>query len=90
MSRPVFRVRRAGHHWAVFRGNHRVSPLLSSQYLAENALERIARKSRVRVRRCMTCAAPFESEGPHNRMCKSCRESAGGQAYALHVPGETT
>jgi hypothetical protein len=26
-----------------------------------------------KVRPCLTCGAPFPSEGPHNRMCGPCR-----------------
>jgi|NOAtaT_6_FD_contig_31_3075754_length_756_multi_2_in_0_out_0_1 hypothetical protein len=26
------------------------------------------------VRKCITCTTPFESDGPHNRMCDRCRE----------------
>lgn len=27
-------------------------------------------------RPCLTCGAPFVSEGPHNRMCEDCRHRA--------------
>ncbi len=30
-------------------------------------------KSAARERPCLTCRAPFMSEGPGNRMCKDCR-----------------
>jgi hypothetical protein len=28
---------------------------------------------RAAMRHCMTCRAPFVSEGPHNRLCDPCR-----------------
>jgi hypothetical protein len=31
------------------------------------------RKARVVTRPCMCCREPFDSEGPHNRMCHICR-----------------
>jgi len=33
-----------------------------------------------RERRCMTCGAPFQSEGSHHRMCDRCRSGAAGMA----------
>lgn len=30
-----------------------------------------------KVRPCITCRTPFESEGAHNRMCTFCRARAG-------------
>jgi hypothetical protein len=37
-----------------------------------------------KVRPCMTCRKPFESEGIHNRMCNGCRAQNGEwDPYAL-------
>lgn len=30
------------------------------------------------IRNCMTCGDKFHSEGPHNRMCNSCRTKSSG------------
>ena len=43
---------------------------------AEAAMNRIIRAARVVTRPCLCCRASFVSEGPHNRMCTSCRSSA--------------
>ena len=40
---------------------------------AEFAMERIEQEARIKRRACLTCEAPFLSEGPHNRMCKEFR-----------------
>lgn len=40
---------------------------------AQTALDRFARKSGIKERRCLTCDGLFESEGAHNRMCDGCR-----------------
>lgn len=37
-----------------------------------------ARRARIRVRPCLSCGCNFESEGPHNRMCKTCRTASEG------------
>ncbi len=43
---------------------------------AEAAMERIIRAARVVTRPCLCCRTPFLSEGPHNRMCPSCRNTS--------------
>jgi len=40
---------------------------------AHEALERLKREAQRKTRQCMTCSASFLSDGPHNRLCKSCR-----------------
>ena len=47
-----------------------------------------ARSPRAARRRpCITCGAPFDSEGPHNRMCDACRDERSGEPEecAVHV-----
>jgi hypothetical protein len=41
-------------------------------------LERLSARARAGVRRrpCITCGTPIWSEGPHHRMCGSCRAMA--------------
>lgn len=43
---------------------------------AEEICDELERSSKHRVRPCMTCSTPFNSEGPHNRMCDHCRAKA--------------
>lgn len=62
--------------WAVFLSGRQVSKLMSSQYLAEAALDRLEREARhgkPRIRPCLGCGRDFRSEGKHNRLCKGCR-----------------
>jgi hypothetical protein len=41
--------------------------------LAQDAAEESRRAARVKLRNCLRCCDPFESEGPHNRLCDLCR-----------------
>jgi len=43
---------------------------------AHEALERLKRQAQHKTRKCMTCSSSFMSDGPHNRMCKSCRSQS--------------
>lgn len=36
-----------------------------------------AKKKEGRRRPCLRCTRPFDSEGPHNRLCKDCRQDTG-------------
>lgn len=69
----------ATYSYAVYDGKRRVAGTFSSRHLAEAARERLEREARRRVRPCLCCGAPFESEGAHHRMCKGCREWAAAQ-----------
>ncbi len=40
-------------------------------------------KAACQERKCLTCGKPFASEGPHNRMCDSCRRKS---ASPLDIP----
>ena len=46
----------------------------SSPDTAARKAEALDREARETERPCITCRAPFMSEGAHNRMCPSCRE----------------
>lgn len=59
--------------WWVNRGGERVAGPLPSRAAAEEARATIEAKAR---RRCMCCAQPFVSEGPHNRLCPHCRRKS--------------
>ncbi len=73
----AFSVERGYSGYFVCVDGVKVKGPLATKYLAENALERLERKARMRERRCMTCTALFMSEGPHNRMCNVCRRENG-------------
>lgn len=46
--------------------------------MAADSYDRAARKAlRASERACLSCGAAFESQGPHNRMCDHCRQTAG-------------
>lgn len=40
---------------------------------AEAARLELTRKAQQKIRICMSCQKPFESEGSHNRMCLLCK-----------------
>lgn len=40
---------------------------------AFDAKKRLEREAGMRSRTCLTCSTRFDSEGPHHRMCQSCR-----------------
>lgn len=58
----------------------------SCQERAYAARDRIEKAGRTKTRRCMTCQTPFLSEGPHNRMCQSCRKIPAYQGEAHAFP----
>lgn len=57
-----------------------ISPVFKVRAEAEkwmrNQLARLPESRRPRERTCLCCGRPFESEGPHNRMCNPCRGRA--------------
>ena len=62
--------------WAVYNGAERIAGPYNEYWKADAALTRAKRKLTHKKRSCMTCRAPFMSEGPHNRMCTPCRKAA--------------
>ena len=78
-------VRRHDRYFAVFRGADRVSGLFCDRARCEDRMDVIARQERVTERPCIRCRTTFRSEGPHHRMCQTCR--TGGTA--ADVPGST-
>lgn len=42
---------------------------------AEIRLDKIRRRAAARVRPCLSCNTRFASEGPHNRLCTTCRRA---------------
>lgn len=41
------------------------------------------RRRSAKRRTCLTCAKPFASEGPHNRICAKCRPGVASLSYSL-------
>jgi hypothetical protein len=68
--------RRGGQVFEVVDRSGHVLASLSSEYLCLNKIDSLVRADRLRVRPCLSCKAPFESEGPHNRMCPACNQRA--------------
>lgn len=48
------------------------------EYTAIMAIARLERQVRQRRRACLCCSASFLSDGPHNRLCNSCRRQDTG------------
>lgn len=44
---------------------------------ADEALGIRLRSSQRTIRPCISCGRPFESSGPHNRMCPRCKSRGG-------------
>jgi hypothetical protein len=73
----AFTVRKSGSGFAVFDGSVRISGVLSrvaAQYIRDRMVRAAERPMTLRA--CLCCGASFESEGPHNRMCNTCRRRA--------------
>lgn len=71
------RVGMLGSRYAVFaKDGRQLSGPTGSVEEAEAMLDRRRRALRQIARPCITCTKPFDSEGPHNRMCPDCRNNA--------------
>lgn len=77
MSNSV-ELRGTGQSWAGYRGDQRVTPFRTRPEQATDLIEKLNRAARKRERPCMCCGTAFDSEGPHNRMCGTCRTKTGG------------
>lgn len=67
------RVRRGGKPFYEVRSRAgQVVAALSSRSLALRKIETLERRTQTRVKPCLSCNRPFESEGAHNRMCHGC------------------
>ena len=71
--------------YAVFsRDGGRCSGVVDSPDSAQERLtvleNRVRRASRLRRIPCLCCQTVFSSEGPHNRMCDPCRQTANAGA----------
>ena len=86
--RGVTRDNGNGYSYAVLDASgRRVGGLHGTSESALARAEALQRRSKRKLRSCLTCEAEFLSEGPHNRMCDPCRK-AGGRAdmtpYSTH------
>lgn len=77
-------IRPFGRGFAVYdpQTNQRLSPSQKHDITAARANHLEAARStelQAKVRPCLTCRAPFLSEGKHNRMCPDCRRTALGK-----------
>ncbi|MDJ0631081.1 MAG: hypothetical protein QNJ44_22680 [Rhodobacter sp.] len=74
--------------YAIFHGDEQIGKSCAPlDYMLDRAwaLNRKAERARrPKNRACLTCGETFLSEGPHNRMCKSCR--AKGDDLVPHGP----
>ena len=74
-------VRRYRFGYAIFDGATLVSGEIRDRYIALEQLDRLAAKAKakplMKIRPCMCCRGVFESAGPHQRLCQTCRQSAG-------------
>lgn len=73
-SASAYRVEGSGSQWAIFRGDQLVR-LTAHHDRALDQIETLLRRDRATQRPCLNCGTKFTSEGPHNRLCKSCRRT---------------
>lgn len=59
----------------------------ANKWRAEEWQTRLEREDEAgkRQRPCLCCRATFESEGPHNRLCKDCRRRSDDGPYGLVI-----
>jgi tRNA(Ile2) C34 agmatinyltransferase TiaS len=80
-------VERCGDGYAVYRGWARVRGPFTNKDLALSALSSMERTARLKSRACLCCGGTFDSEGPHNRMCNSCRRQTEPYAGVVGTQG---
>lgn len=69
----TLRIDRVKYGYAVFRGEEKISGTYKDEDFALERRDKIAESQKARVRPCLKCRTPFQSEGPHHRMCRLCR-----------------
>lgn len=82
-SKPIFDIKRSGGTYYVMRDGVEVAGPYHNHGRAEERLGVLEARAAKVQRKCMTCTQPFMSEGPHNRMCKSCRTAGGRDEYQI-------
>lgn len=73
MSAQQFRVEGSGSCWAIYQGDQLVR-IMGNHDRALDHIERLYRRNRMSLRACLNCGTNFMSEGPHNRLCRTCRK----------------
>lgn len=68
-----FDVKGSGRGFYVLCDGRPVGPTHCRKDQAESLAARLSRAQKSRPRLCLACDRPFISEGPHNRLCTSCR-----------------
>ncbi|MFD1914146.1 hypothetical protein [Halodurantibacterium flavum] len=81
-----YRVRPLLLGWGVIKAGIRVSPVFKTRGEAEGWLERHLAGRAPASRSCMSCAAPFDSAGLHDRLCPRC----GLAGHNLHSDASAT
>ena len=72
--------------FAIFDANDvQVSGAIAGIVVAEAKLEAMTAEARRRVRPCLSCEKPFQSDGNHNRMCPTCRGADDGDWFGCRV-----
>lgn len=72
----VFDVEGSGSSHFVTKDGERCMGPFTSHGRALDVRDELIREARKRKRNCLTCTDEFMSEGPHNRMCDTCRAEA--------------
>lgn len=73
----------SSRRYAISDGSRLLPERFTNRDAARRWLERTMREmERQTVERpCLTCGRPFDSEGPHNRMCNECRRRASSPVW---------
>lgn len=66
--------------WVVTLRGEQITGIYPCKSLAQTGFDRIVAATRRQRRECITCGTSFNSDGPHNRMCRRCRSD--GQALS--------
>lgn len=74
MSQPQYSVKCIGLDYHVLENGKSITSRRSWEG-AHSVIDRLQRP-KMRERKCMTCGAPFMSEGPHNRLCNTHRHDS--------------
>jgi hypothetical protein len=83
MTVTTYTIRRKGSAAIVLENGKQVSAWLPVAQAEERA-SKLAKQHGFRTRKCMCCSSTFMSEGPHHRMCNTCRNK-GSSAEVVPV-----
>lgn len=71
-----FDVRGTDRNWAVMQGSTIIRSLNCDRDHALGVADKLTRTARITTRHCLNCVLPFQSQGPHHRLCQTCRNAA--------------